>query len=45
MTMKIEEIDSAKDIDSLVFRRVRSWFMHQGIEQGDPESIVENQSQ
>ena len=45
MTMKIEEVDSAKDIDSLVFRRVRSWFMQQGIERGEPESIGENRSQ
>lgn len=44
MTMKIEEIDSAKDIDSLLFRRVRFWLMQQGIERGDPESIGENQS-
>lgn len=44
MTLNIEEIDSAKDIDSLMFRRVRSWFIQHGIERGDPESIGENQT-
>jgi hypothetical protein len=36
MLKNIGEGGSSKDVESLLFKRVRSWFREKGIERGDP---------